>query len=124
MSSLTHEAYVYCLLCADGSIYTGVAVDLERRMREHYKGGTAAAAYTRAHGARRLLLAFLAPSLSTALRAERLIKQLKRAQKEELLRDPAAVGATLFAPLAAGALTPVFPTDPLLRRINEQIFCL
>ena len=27
--------HLYILECADGSLYTGITVDLERRMREH-----------------------------------------------------------------------------------------
>ena len=39
--------YVYILECEDGTLYTGITTDLERRLEEHKagKGG----AYTRAH---------------------------------------------------------------------------
>ena len=35
------KGYVYILLCADGSFYTGSTNDLERRMLEHQNGGGA-----------------------------------------------------------------------------------
>ena len=36
--------YVYLLLCRDGSIYTGTAKDLEKRMRDHFEKTAAVAA--------------------------------------------------------------------------------
>ena len=39
--------YVYMLLCADGSLYTGSATDVERRFEEHRSGH--GAKYTRSH---------------------------------------------------------------------------
>lgn len=38
--------YVYMLRCRDGSLYTGTAADLCRRMRQHAGGGSACARYT------------------------------------------------------------------------------
>lgn len=29
--------YIYMLRCEDNSIYTGITVDLERRMKEHFE---------------------------------------------------------------------------------------
>jgi multiple antibiotic resistance protein len=62
--------YVYLLLCRDGSIYTGTAKDLEKRMRDHFEKTAAVAAYTRAKGARYLLAAWECDTRSAALRAE------------------------------------------------------
>ena len=39
--------YVYMLRCADGSLYTGIAADVERRFEEHKSGR--GAKYTRSH---------------------------------------------------------------------------
>ena len=39
--------YVYMLLCADGSLYTGSATDVERRFEEHRSAR--GAKYTRSH---------------------------------------------------------------------------
>ena len=33
-----YEYYVYILLCSDGSYYTGVTKDVERRIEEHNEG--------------------------------------------------------------------------------------
>ena len=41
--------YIYMLRCRDGSFYTGIAADIEKRLRQHASGGAACAKYTRAH---------------------------------------------------------------------------
>ena len=38
--------YVYVVQCADGSLYTGVATDLQRRLRQHNGELTGGARYT------------------------------------------------------------------------------
>ena len=45
--------YVYLIQCEDGSIYTGITTDLERRFKEHSDkiGGH----YTRAHKVEKIL---------------------------------------------------------------------
>ena len=77
--------FVYMLLCADSSIYTGTARDLEKRMRDHFEKTPAAAAYTRAKGASYLLAAWECETFSGALRAEAAIKRLTRKDKERLI---------------------------------------
>ena len=42
-----NEWFVYILECADGSLYTGITTDLERRVSEHNEGKLGAR-YTRA----------------------------------------------------------------------------
>ena len=59
--------YVYLLECRDGSIYTGIATDVERRYREHAAGK--GARYTRAFPPQRLLGSFPYPDRSSASRA-------------------------------------------------------
>ena len=48
--------FVYLLECRDGSLYTGIAVDVERRYAEHAAGK--GARYTRSHPPLRLLAHF------------------------------------------------------------------
>lgn len=71
---------VYLLECADGSLYCGVTVDLEKRLAAHNagKGG----AYTRSR--RPVKVKAVSPGKmgrSEALRLERRIKKLRRAEK-------------------------------------------
>ncbi len=111
-------AYVYLLLCEDRSLYTGVAADLYRRMREHFHATRACAAYTRAHGARRLAQAWQAESLPLAQRAEVLIKRLSRGEKLTLIEDPARLDAALYPALGEAVYTPLSPSAPLWSQIE------
>ena len=78
--------YVYLLECRDGSIYTGIATDVERRYAEHAAGK--GARYTRSRPPLRLLARFQYPDRSTASRAEYAIKQLSPACKRALCEQP------------------------------------
>ncbi len=75
--------YVYILRCGDGSLYTGVAKDLNRRLALHWAGR--ASRYTRSHAPVTLVWSREVSSWSVALREERRIKGLSRVQKEEML---------------------------------------
>ena len=111
---------VYMLLCRDGSIYTGVASDLEKRMRDHFLLTRAAAAYTRSHGAHRLLAAWECEGRSLAQRAEYAIKQLSHAQKEALAATPAALTGGLLPALAGAPILPLPPDDPRILAVRAQ----
>lgn len=76
---------VYIIRCADGTLYTGITTDVERRFEEHKSGGSKAAKYTRAHGAVELAAVWDAPDRTAASRLEYRIKHLSRAEKEELI---------------------------------------
>lgn len=71
--------YVYVLECADGSLYTGIAVDVARRYALHAAGK--GARYTRSHPPRRIAALLAFADRSAASRAEYRVKQLSRAQK-------------------------------------------
>ena len=75
--------FVYLIECQDGSLYTGVAVDVERRYAEHAAGK--GARYTRSHPPQRLLARFQHPDRSSAQKAEYAIKQLSPAAKRALV---------------------------------------
>lgn len=76
---------VYIIRCADGTLYTGITTDVERRFEEHKSGGAKAAKYTRAHGAVELAAVWDTPDRAAASRLEHRIKQLTRAEKEVLI---------------------------------------
>lgn len=71
--------YLYLIECVDGSIYTGITVDLEGRYEAHTKG--TGARYTRAHPPARLLGFELHSDRSSASKVEYQIKQLTAAEK-------------------------------------------
>ena len=110
--------FVYMLLCRDGSIYTGTARDLRKRMRDHFEKTSAVAAYTRAKGAKYLLGAWECGSLSLALRAEHAIKTLTRTEKEALLADPHSL-TLRFPTLAGESFLPLAEDDPVLLAVRS-----
>jgi putative endonuclease len=75
--------FVYILKCNDGSLYTGITTDIERRLAEHKsgKGGH----YTRARGAVKMVYTERRKNRSTASKREAEIKNLTRVQKEHLI---------------------------------------
>lgn len=73
---------MYLIECRDGSLYTGIAVDVARRYAKHVAG--TGARYTRSHAPSRLLGQCAYPGRSEASIAEYHIKQLTPAQKREL----------------------------------------
>lgn len=74
--------YVYLLECRDGSIYTGIATDVDRRFAEHAAGR--GARYTRSRPPLRVLASFAHADRGAASRAEYAIKQLSPARKRAL----------------------------------------
>ena len=86
---------VYLVRCADGSLYTGVATDVERRVEEHERGDGKGAKYLRGRGPLDLVLEHAVGARGDALRLEARIKKLSRARKEELVRDGDAIGEML-----------------------------
>jgi putative endonuclease len=76
-------AWVYMLRCADGSLYTGWTVDIERRIAAHAAG--TASRYTRARLPVELAVALPMPDASSARREEARIKRLSRPEKLALL---------------------------------------
>jgi putative endonuclease len=67
------------LRCGDGSLYTGVTNDLDRRLASHSRG--AGAAYTRSRLPVALVFHERAANRGSALRREAVLKRLPRAEK-------------------------------------------
>jgi putative endonuclease len=80
--------FVYLIECRDGSIYTGIAVDVAARYAAHVSGK--GARYTRSHPPRRLLAAIEYADRSAASKAEYQIKRLSALEKRALGRQHAA----------------------------------
>ena len=111
--------WLYILTCADGTLYTGIAIDVTHRLSEHNGVGTVGsvlnhprvargkgARYTASRRPVRLTYAAAFPSRSAAQIAEIRTKQLTRQQKMELIAsaDPAdLVTALAPAPRPSGA---------------------
>lgn len=80
----TPEWHVYLLQCADGTLYAGVAADLERRLRQHNGELAGGARYTRGRRPVRLLWSENCEDRRAAQRREAEIRRLDRARKLEL----------------------------------------
>jgi putative endonuclease len=74
---------VYIVRCADGSLYTGVAVDVDARVATHNAGK--GAKYTRGRRPVKLVYREPAGSRSAALKREAAIKRLPTAAKRALV---------------------------------------
>ncbi len=79
--------YVYILRCRDGSLYTGITRDPERRLKEHNGLIAGGARYTRSRRPVSLVYRQAMNSRSSALKREIEIKKLDKAQKEALIRQ-------------------------------------
>jgi predicted GIY-YIG superfamily endonuclease len=79
--------HVYVVRAGDGSLYTGIATDVARRLAEHRESGRKRAKYLR--GKAPFQLAFQQPigSRALALTVERRIKRLAKWRKERLVED-------------------------------------
>ncbi len=76
--------YVYILRCADDSLYTGIAKDADRRLREHQAGR--GGRYTRARRPVEMIWRREVATWREAMRVERAIKRLPRERKLALLQ--------------------------------------
>ena len=74
--------HVYILECVDGSLYTGIAIDVSARFALHASGK--GAKYTRSHPPKQILATFAHPDRSSATKAEAAIKKLTPAEKRNL----------------------------------------
>jgi len=77
--------YLYLIKCGDGSIYTGITTNVERRFEEHSSSGKKAARYLRGRGPLKLVFKEQVGDKGSALKLEYRIKQLPRSQKQELI---------------------------------------
>lgn len=77
--------YLYILECADQTLYTGITVDLERRVLEH-NTSKVGAKYTKARRPVQLLYSKKFRNRSLASRAEIKVKRLSRMEKLNLIR--------------------------------------
>jgi putative endonuclease len=74
--------FLYLLECSDGSIYTGIATDVQARFDKHASG--TGARYTRSRKPVRVLASFELVGRSDASRAEYWVKRLSAVDKRAL----------------------------------------
>jgi putative endonuclease len=77
--------FVYILRCRDGTLYTGITVDLEKRLEAH--GNRLGAKYTRSRLPAILVYEEAQPDRSSALKREAALRRLGRAGKLALIGE-------------------------------------
>jgi predicted GNAT superfamily acetyltransferase len=88
---------LYVVQCSDGTLYTGIARDVQKRVAQHNAGK--GAAYTKVRRPVRLLAAWQFADKSSALRAELAFKAQTRVEKLQLIDSGRAfMNATQFLP--------------------------
>jgi putative endonuclease len=79
------SCYCYIVECADGTYYTGWAVDPEKRVAVHNKGR--GARYTRIRGPVKLVYVEELPDRTSAMKREIAIKKMGREGKVRLIHE-------------------------------------
>ena len=79
------EWTVYILECGDGTLYTGITDDLQRRLKAHEAGK--GAKYTRGRGPLTLRYQETVPDKSTALKRECALKRLRKCEKMVIIHE-------------------------------------
>jgi putative endonuclease len=103
MNDASRAWYVYMVVCKDQTIYTGIAMDLRKRLAEHNNGATGAK-YTRSRRPVKLAYYEEQPSRSAATRRELQLKKMARAEKLQLiLQSPPTLEIPAGLSLAAGS---------------------
>lgn len=77
--------YLYILECSDGTLYTGITTDVNRRLEEHKSGK--GAHYTSSRGAVKIVYTEEHLNRSTASKREAEIKKLKRKDKISIIKS-------------------------------------
>ena len=77
--------YLYILRCKDGTLYTGIAVDVQARLEQHRCGK--GAKYTRGRGPLELVYTQHCGTHSEALKPEIAVKKLSRQEKDRLIEQ-------------------------------------
>jgi Predicted endonuclease containing a URI domain len=76
--------YLYLVRCNDGTLYTGISNDVQRRLSAHLSGR--GARYLRGRGPLLLARKVRVGSRNDALKVERRVKRMRRDKKEKLIQ--------------------------------------
>jgi hypoxanthine-DNA glycosylase len=79
--------YLYLIRCADGSLYTGITTEVERRLAQHREPGRGGSKYLAGRGPLALVWQKKIGDYSSALKAEHRVKKLPKDKKESLIHD-------------------------------------
>ncbi len=95
ITKITSDWYLYLVRCHDGSLYTGITIDVARRFAEHQDSNSTGAKYLQGRGPLMLVFQKKVGSRSLALGVESKVKKLSKARKEELIRTKKHIEAII-----------------------------
>ncbi len=104
--------FVYIVRCGDGTLYTGIATDVRRRIAEHARHDGRGAKYLRGRGPLRLVFVRAIGARGLALRIESRIKKFPKAWKEALIAEGAEDLLRISLSKVSAALPPPAPASP------------
>lgn len=78
--------FLYVARCADGTLYTGVTTDIDRRLNEHNRGNRGAK-YTKTRRPITLVYSTVFKGRSEAQKAEYAFKRLTRKEKLKVINE-------------------------------------
>ena len=85
--------YLYMVRCRDGSLYTGIATDVESRLSDHR--ANKGAKYLRGRGPLKLVFKKQIGEKGRALKFEQQVKKLPKDKKEALVKTGAGLESLL-----------------------------
>ena len=81
------EWSIYVLRCEDGSLYTGITTDVQRRFLEHQAQNNKSSKYCRSNYPLQIVYSQVIGTKSEALKKECYIKSLTKLKKEEFIEQ-------------------------------------
>lgn len=93
--------FLYLLECSDGSVYTGIATDVQARFDKHASG--TGARYTRSRKPVQVLASFELADRSSASKAEYWVKRLSAVDKRALAAGLRTLESALPPPVPRSA---------------------
>ena len=79
--------YLYLIRCRDGSLYTGITTDVNRRIAQHQQPGQGGSKYLQGRGPLDLIFQAMIGDYSLALKVEYRVKRLPKHKKENLCQN-------------------------------------
>lgn len=101
-----HKWHIYFVRTRHGTLYTGIATDVARRLREHEQPGERGSKYLRSRGPLEIAYQTKIGTHSLALKVERRVKKLSKDKKERIVTTtPAGDELLKFLGLSESSIT-------------------
>jgi putative endonuclease len=78
--------FLYIIRCGDNTLYTGITMDVQRRLAEHRGIGGKGAKYLCGRGPLKVVYKIKAGTRSRALTMEYKVKSMEKKEKEKLIK--------------------------------------